>query len=167
MSEGDDEDYNFDEEYGGLVRADEDDPDEYQPEYNVYERVGYLEHDVIGHIASKIDFTHKKGEIIYDPIKRFGVYVDASARKLIQEGFIPYVSYKDIPNMLNVVSELKNARYKNPDAFVLGYAVTKSGGGGTIDKTKVLALEPKIKTLIPPLQLSDVVRYANLWKTLI
>jgi hypothetical protein len=132
-----------------------------EPEYDVLQRGGYFQHDVLGTINEQYGFIDvKKGENIIDPIQRFYVYVQATGLKLVSEKFIPNVKSDEIGLIIDKISGMKNIQYKNPTAIILGYALTKSS---TIDKKLFNELIPKIKTLEPPMKPTDLLRYSNLW----
>jgi Family of unknown function (DUF5770) len=162
-----DDDYDFDDEYGGFEKALQRPDEQYEDEldeYRVFERAEYAGKNV-EQIASDagIVFTHKKGELIKDPVHRFYIYVNASAQKLIREGYISFVPASDIPLILTGIKDVKNIKYKNADAFVLGYAVSKSGSINAKHFNDVVA---KTRKLEPPIKPADIIRYARLWISL-
>lgn len=160
-----DEEYNFDEEYGYLQQQHEQE-NQFQLEFKAFERMGREEDKTVADIAAEagvIFQPHQKGKIIRDPIQKFYVYVNASALKLINEGYIPFVQKSDVRTILEKIRFIKNIQYKNPDAFVLGYAVVKSGSLNLRHFDLVCA---KISELDPPLKRTDVLRYARLWSNL-
>jgi hypothetical protein len=161
---GDYDDYDFDEEYGGFPSAVQKPEDQYEEEfdeYRAFERTEYAGKDV-EQIASDagIVFTHKKGELVRDPVTRFYIYVDASARKLIKERYITFMSSNDIPTILTRIRNVKNVKYKNADAFVLGYAVSKSNSINSKHFNEIVEETRNLEPLIRP---ADILRYANMW----
>lgn len=139
-----DEDYMYEEEQ------------EYLPEVNVFERVEYEGGDTVEQIAMDagvIPDDRKKGTKFTNNVWRFYVYVNATARRMIDEGSIP-LRPAEVPRILRQIKMIPNPEFKNPEAFIYGYAVTKSG---TLDRNMLKTL-----TLPPTLKLTDVVRYARM-----
>jgi hypothetical protein len=150
------EDYNFEVEYGFQPEE-----QQYENEYRVFERAGYGQTDV-ERVAEEagVAFTFKKGDVIRDPVQRFYVYVDATARKLINERVLPNLATDEIPSILSRIQDVKNVKYKNADAFVIGYALAK---GDDINKKLFRSLLPKLKEMDPEIKSADAIRYARLW----
>lgn len=142
----DDNDYNFEEE------------DMFQPERDIALRTEYFNDDGDGIILNR-----KKGDIIKDPKSRFLIYIDAIARKLIDDRILENISTKSIKNILKYANtQLLEPRYKNPTCFVIAYAVCKNG----IIDTKILK-NLKLNDIQPRVRLEDIIRYCNLWLNII
>lgn len=160
MSDYDDDD-DFDEDYvygnyeGRL-----------NPDYHAFETSFYEGPRTVEAIAAQagVITTRQKGQVIRDPLFKFYVYVNAVAHRFIEEGYIPTVSRNDVEPILVSIQKVKSPQYKNPEAFVLGYSVAKSG---KINKKQFDFLVTKLADLenitITPM---DVIRYANLWLNL-
>lgn len=119
---------------------------EYMDERDAYERVGEME---------ILD--------IQDPIERFKSQVDATCRNLNNWQGIK-IQESDIITMINMVSNLPKAEYKNAACYVLGYLATN--GGDKIEQERVKYV---FKTVLPHVEKvakPDVIRYARLWLNL-
>jgi hypothetical protein len=138
---GDDDDYDYEDEY-----------DAFRDEYAVRERTEYFD-------GGGLALHRNKGDIIKDPLQRFYIYVDAIVRQLKQTKVID-ITANEIAVIVNAIPNLKNANYKNPTAFVLGYTVSRKG---IIDLS---AVRGKLSSLENPVREIDVIRYANLWRRL-
>lgn len=135
--------------------------DDYQEEFDVYNRQAYFPEGIYTAEGDHIFLDKRtKGDIIKDANRRFVIYTDAIARNLNDRNIIS-MSYNDIKNMLGLIAKISNIKYKNPTAFVLGYAVTKTGN--RIDGKVLLSLEPNLKKLDVKITLADVLRYATMW----
>lgn len=149
----------------------DDDDDEYVyeeegvllPEIDVFERVEYDNGDNLEHIAMDagvIPESRKKGERFTNKIWRFYVYVNAAARRLIDDGIVPNVHSREIPFILRQIELIDNPEFKNAEAFVIGYSVTKSG---RFDKKLLMSILDRIKESSIELKPTDIYRYARLW----
>jgi hypothetical protein len=102
----------------------------------------------------------KIDQSILDPLDRFKIIVDATARKLIDTQYITEI---DINVLLENANNLKYVNYKNSTAYVLGYIVSK--GGSEIEITHFNDIIKKILPIFhddsikPP----DIIRYSKLW----
>ena len=134
---------------GGEPTFDEPSGDQYseevrfENEYNVYERVGFLQNDILG-----------------DPVQRFTQFTKTVAQEMISQGIIN-LKKPDVRYIIDQILDIPNPKYKNPTAFVLGFWVTRRNG--TIDKDRVKKLIPHLASLTYPVKDFDVIRYANLW----
>ena len=142
----DEKEFDYDDDF---VSEDELD---FQPERNVFERVG-IQSDKI---HTGIDIEHIK-----DPFERFTVQVDAISRNLIHSGI--NISDKDIENMIDKINSISSIEYKNPTGFVLGYIASQNGN--VLEKKR---LEYVFKAVLPyisdeSINKSDIVRYARYW----
>ena len=133
-----------------------DDDYSFEAEYDVLQRGGFLERDVLGELFGT---ERKRVRDIRDITQRFYVQVDAVARVLIEQKIIS-ITRRDIPKMLDYIGRVPYIKYKNPTAFVLGYDVTLSG---YIDMRKLDKLKSKLKDITTPVRLEDIIRYSNLW----
>lgn len=132
----------------------------FMPEVNIFERIGYENGDTLEQIAMEagvIPEARKRGERFTSKTWRFYVYVNASARRMIDEGIISNVTSREIPHILRQIEFVDNPGYKNPEAFVIGYAVTKSGTINTDELESILSRHDGT------LKATDIVRYARLW----
>lgn len=100
-----------------------------------------------------------------DPLERFRMYVDSTARNLNSSQVIN-ISEESIEHMLVSAEKLPDVKHKNPTAYVLGFLATGEGQELTKDKfnyviSKVLPYA-KERSVLPP----DVIRYSRLWEKL-
>ena len=124
----------------------------FRPEMGAYNRAGQDD------LGEKLDYN------LLNPLEIFQISVDAISRKLINRDI--KISEQDITIMLEKSNKLKYVKYKNPNAYVLGYISSFSGKQinnkyfkYTIDK--VLPYIEDASILEP-----DVLRYARLWLSL-
>lgn len=160
ISDDDTDDENFDWDID-----EDDDSVQYKDEIKAFQRVG-LPGDILKRTVGpdgKIDRS------IQDPLERFQIYVDASARNLMGENIS--INEGDIKIMIEKAINLKYVHFKNPNAYILGYIASNGGKNitqKTFDYATNNALPLIIKSLIdkgsirPP----DVLRYARLWSNL-
>lgn len=145
-----DDDYNFD-EYYGFVKPQQ----EFELEYNAYDRIAYLEHDVLSELnIHGIDTQFRKKDIIYDPIKRFTVYVIITAKKIF-----PNINSRNLSLMVEQIKHIKHIQYKNPHGYVIGFYITSKGN---IDKEKFTDVQKQIKLLDIKISTVDIIRYCNM-----
>jgi hypothetical protein len=129
---------------------------EYGNEVNIYNRVGgFFQHNVMGELGTgHIDLD------LRDPIQRFTQFTKTVATDMVTKRFI-FLKRPDIDYIVDQIQYIKNVKYKNPTAFVLGFYVTTREG--TIDKVKFNNLVKYLPLLEYPVRESDVIRYANFW----
>jgi hypothetical protein len=138
---------------------------EYLEEYHVLDRVGYTNDEkTVQEIAAEagIIIQQRPGHLIRDATQRFYVYTNASARRMISDGIINWVSHNEVTKILSSIKFIKNPEYKNADAFILGYAVTRPNGK-EININRLNSLKPILEQMDPVIKQTDVIRYANLW----
>jgi hypothetical protein len=157
----DEEEYIYEEESAAAAYP------QFIDEYNVFERVGGRMSDekTVQEIAAEagVLISARQGQIIRDAVHRFYIYVNASARRMISEGVIPWVTSAEVQKILTAIRHVKNPGYKNADAFVLGYAITRPTGN-SINSKYFESIKPKLDKFEPnPLKQTDVVRYAHMW----
>lgn len=148
----DDDEYMYEEEEGMFL-----------PEVNVLERVEYDNDDALENIAMEagvIPEMRKKGERFTNKVWRFYVYVNAAARRLSDDGIVPNVHIRDIPFILRQIDLIDNPEFKNAEAFVIGYSVTKFG---KFDKRLMMSILERIRDSSIELKATDIFRYARLW----
>lgn len=136
---------------------------EFLPEVNVFERVEFENGDSLERIAMDagvIPENRKKGDRFDNNVWRFYVYVNAAARRLIEEGTISNVKTLEIPLILRQIALIDNPEYKNPDAFIAGYAATK---GGKVNIKELNAIASRVQKSTGELKATDILRYARLW----
>jgi len=140
------------------------DDEQYLPEVDVFNRVVFDDDDSLDKIALEAGVhaeNRKKGDMFVSKIWRFYVYVNAAARRLIDEEIIPNISVKEIPIVLKQIKLINNPQYKNPDAFFCGYSVSRNG------KIDTKLLEHIVNTSNGAIKNTDILRYGRLWlKTL-
>lgn len=91
-----------------------------------------------------------------DPlIMKFYIYVNAIAHRLIEEKMLTNIKREEIEKILSFIKYVKTPQHKNPEAFVLGYAISKTG---IIDGKLLNSLK-----LDETIKIMDVLRYGNLW----
>lgn len=141
-------------------------PIEFQPERNVYERVniGTGEEGTEGiqtlfgkNMAEVFRELRRRG---YSDDERFKLVINIARSKL--SSYLS-VSLKDIENIkeFTLQNSLDKINYLNPNCLILGYYIT-NGGKTTINKEKfnqVIKVLPKIEDVTPP----DLIRYCRFW----
>lgn len=148
----DDDEYMYEEEEGMLL-----------PEVDVFERVEYDNGDTLERIAMDagvIPEMRKKGERFTNKVWRFYVYVNAAARRLIDDGIVQNIHSREVPFILRQIELIDNPEFKNAEAFVIGYSVTKSG---SFDKRIMMSILERTKDSSIELKATDIFRYARLW----
>ena len=148
----DDEDYMYNEEQ------------EYLPEVNIFERGEIINENDLENIAREAGIypeQRKKNDKFNDKVWRFYLYTNAAAYRLIGAGFIPNVREREVSTILKQIRLIKNPSYKNPDAFVLGYAVTKSRSIDLNVLNNIIKRLPEMN--IARIKPSDIIRYSRLW----
>lgn len=136
-----------------------DEDQEFLPEVNVFDRVEYESGETMEQIAMQagvIPEDRKKGSRFTNNVWRFYVYVNAAARRMMDEGIITNIKYNKVPSILKTIQFIENPEYKNPDVYVLGYATVVAD---SIDKKVFESLIPKLPPHIKP---TDILRYARL-----
>lgn len=128
----------------------------YWDEVNIHNRVGgFFQHNVMGELGT----THIDLDL-RDPIQRFTQFTKTVATDMVNKRFI-FLKRPDIDYIVDQIQYIKNVKYKNPTAFVLGFWVTTRDG--TIDKEKFVNLVKYLPLLDYPVREADVIRYANFW----
>ncbi|AOC55264.1 hypothetical protein LCDVSa180R [Lymphocystis disease virus 3] len=122
--------------------------EEYKAEFNAYQRLGGV-----------IETNFKTDD--YDLTHRFYMFVSIVSNNAEDAGIISGVKNG---NLNKDVLKIKEPRYKNPTAVVLGYYV--SSEGVALDKKKLSRINSKLDHLDYPVLLEDVVRYARMWMSL-
>ena len=157
MAANQDDEYEYEEEAEGRFEAG----------YEAFTRTAYEQARTVEEIAAEagVVATRKRGEIIRDPILKFYVYVNAVAYRFIEEKIVVNVKRNEVTTILETIRNVSSPQFKNPEAFVLGYAVAKNG---VFDERTFAAIVPKLvdleNVLIKPM---DVIRYAVLWINLL
>lgn len=152
-------DYDFDEEYV----YEEQQEGRFEAEYEAFSRTAFERAKTVEEIAAEagIVASRRRGEIIRDPVFKFYVYVNAVFHRLSEEGYLPNVKREEATTVLEAIRNVPSPQYKNPEVFVLGYSVGKSGA---INEKQFAFLLPRLASvgnlIIKPM---DVLRYANLW----
>jgi len=131
---------------------DEDDND-FENEYNVFERTEYLEHDYLAETDDETPVTDT------ELVQRFYIFIDAVMRNLNELKIIK-VTQADIKEVLRRSRLLTAPKFKNPTAYVLGYWVSQNG---TFDRKRFDNVVKLIDELIYPVKPYDIIRYTNLW----
>lgn len=154
------EDYDFEEEY---VYKDQEDEGRFEAEYGAFARTEFEQAKTVDAIAAEAGvMVQRRGQIIRDPVYKFYVYVNAVFNRLAEEGLLPNVRREEVTTVLEAIRNVPSPQYKNPEAFVLGYSVGKMG---TINEKQFAYLLPKLSSMsFKPM---DLLRYANLWVTLV
>jgi len=120
--------------------------------------VGRLGTEIVG---GKIgDLQKRMDREMSSPEDRFSMYVDAISRKLEGDGIV-HISNTDIETMLDKIPEIKDVKYKNPTAYILGFLASR--GGRSMDNVSNI-----IKNVVPSVkdvgvEAPDVIRYARYW----
>lgn len=134
------------------------DEEQFQNEYNVYDRCGYFDHNVLGNEQLG---TCGKDLSVRDPTQRFTIYVDRLATDLMTRKLIR-ITKRDINFIVEKSKQVKEAKYKNPSGFVLGYYILNFDSQ-TIDKKLFTKLCKNLKDFPYTIRDYDIIRYANLW----
>jgi hypothetical protein len=112
------------------------------------------------------DLQNKIKKTTMSPEDRFLLYTDAICRGF-NDDRIANLSESDITAILEKARNLPNIKYKNPEAFILGYIAT--AGGKTLTTKDGKARVKHILTDMLPrihkggVEPPDVIRYARLW----
>jgi hypothetical protein len=144
--------------------------DNFQAEAKAFERVG-----VSGRLRELLSSPEvlenlgKKGRDAISPEDRFLINTDATCRRISSENIIK-ITQLDIDNMLvkaspNGEGVVKDLRYKNHIAYILGYLASK--GGTELKKNQVIYVIENILPLVGKdggVEPADVVRYSRYWK---
>jgi hypothetical protein len=132
--------------------------EDFQDEMGAYLRAGGGVHIGLVGPEGKID------QATLDPLDRFKIIVDATARNLMDSNI--YIIESDIGILLETASKLQYVHYKNPTAYLLGYIASSRGSkinkkqfNYTIDMALPLIEDSSV---FPP----DVLRYSRLWLNL-
>ena len=133
----------------------------FEAEIGAFERTGMggrLGTAMVGGLIG--DLQKKMMRELSSPEDRFRVYVDAISRKLSSDETV-HISNPDIDAMLDKNSQIKDIRYKNPTAYILGFLATR--GGRNMDNVSNI-----IRNVLPAIgdvgvEAPDVVRYARYW----
>ncbi|NP_078640.1 hypothetical protein LCDV1gp018 [Lymphocystis disease virus 1] len=123
--------------------------EDYRAEFNAYQRLG-----------GAIETNFKPGE--YDLTQRFYMFVSIVSNSIDDAGIAPGIKHS---NLNKDVYKIKEPKYKNPTAAVLGYYI--SNGGIAIDQKKLIKINSKLDHLEYPVSLGDIIRYTRLWISLI
>jgi len=148
----DEDNFENDEEYGDVM------------EQKAFERAGPM-----GKLSELLSVSYdpsnpKKGTL--SPEDRFLIAVDALSRKISEESRLK-LSQEDINDMLERSRTLKNMRYKNPAAYILGYLASK--GGSRLDVRDFQEVVEEVLPLVSAtngVEPADVLRYARMWRGL-
>ncbi len=148
-----------DDDWGDDQPPDSDGPN-FQPGIDAWDRVGLPGQGLIGAAPQ-----NRIERAMMDPLERFRMYVDATARNLNNWEGVD-ISEQSIEHMLNTATDLSVVGHKNPTAYVLGFLAT--GGGRKLKKVHFDHVIQKVLphtqegSVLPP----DVIRYARLWESL-
>tara|TARA_Y100000389_G_C17406444_1_gene488347 strand:+ start:202 stop:696 length:495 start_codon:yes stop_codon:yes gene_type:complete len=71
------------------------------------------------------------------------------------------INYNEINSILTEIYKIKNIKYKNPTAFVVGYLVTR--GGKKINKNEITKLIKNKNLIESNIKGPDILRYARFW----
>ena len=123
-------------------------------------------------ISGKLSDLNKDiNKLTHDPLERFKIYVGAISHSMTENGVYD-INVNDRNYMCRVASSLKNAKYLNPTAYILGFIATNGGrissnGKREINKKKITQIFNFLSVLNddsvkPP----DVIRYSRFWLTL-
>ena len=122
--------------------------DDFMFEHDILDRVG-LE----AHMSSDIPTNPK------DSRDKFTINVRGVANWIINQGY-NVIDQRDIQQMTFKAQLVKHPEYKNPTAFVVGYAILKNN---VINKGILNKLTGHFHDFVHPIQATDAIRYANLW----
>lgn len=153
---------NDDDDYEENARNEREYEERFETTYGDYKGMSYERAKTVDQIASEAGLIFpitRKGEKTKDPTYKFYVYVNAVAYKLIEEGYSS-IKKEEINRILEYIKNVPYPGYKNPEAFVLGYFVGKSG---SINEKQFKFITSKLLDLNVSIKPMDVLRYANLW----
>jgi hypothetical protein len=158
------DDYDFEEEY---VYEEQRDEGRFEAEYGAFARTEFERARTVEEIAAEagVIASRRRGEVIRDPVFKFYVYVNAVFHRLVEEGYLRNVKREEVTGLLESIRNVPSPQYKNPEVFVLGYSVGKSG---SIDEKQFKYLLPRLSSISANLIIKpmDLLRYANLWTNL-
>lgn len=179
----DDEDYN--EEYGstdnedgftdnedGFTDNDEDgfmDDEDYIavfPSVKAYERVGGIREFLGTLVNADLNILSNTIEnLMLPPLEKFNLYVFSICQKIISNNITTHITHDYINYLLSKAKEIKDVRYLNPTAYILGSLCLNDQH--KIDKDKynniVTKVLPKTEASNSVFQ-EDVLRYARFWE---
>jgi hypothetical protein len=154
-----------DDEYE-YAREDEGD---FLPDMDIFNRGSMENLNSLEHIAREAGVCpeeRKKHRRFDNKLWRFYVYTNASALKFVNSyRKLGLSSLTDVPSILRSIRKVQNAEYKNPEAFVLGYAITKDKKAIHRRTLEMIINDlPNIGTEKPlNIKPPDLLRYARLW----
>ena len=128
-------------------------------EFKARERTNYIG-KLQEMLNQHVTFDNKKKNIL-SADERFLIAVDTFARK----NDVFKLSNSDIDLILEKTKNIKNIKYKNPTAYVLGYIISN---GGTINKKKFQKVRDEILPEFKDfgVEPEDVLRYGRFWLNL-
>lgn len=142
------DDYNFDEE------------NEYRDEYNVYDRVDYINYPQESNIIDK-KYTSTNHSI---DLLKFQTYLYKASTNIENNTNIN-TSY--IVNEVNkYISLISFIKFKNPSALLFGYWALNDDM--TINKSKIKKIiKEDLSKLLYPIYDYDIIRYCAMWKDIL
>ena len=144
-SDEDNDDY-YDYDYEDNIEEDK----KYGDEFKAFERIGFQNILLSG---------DRKTGIISDE-ERFAEKVNVYLQKYREELF----DDSQISYLLDKINSIKDVRFKNSLAYVLGYYVVDSDSiNKYINKNKFNKIKKIIKTESEIVSLPDIIRYARMW----
>lgn len=163
MSYYSDDDLDDDDSYEYL-RNDE---GEFVAEGNIMDRGSFEDPyslEAIARDAGVYPEERKKHGRFHDKRWRFMLYTKACAIRF-HNSLPQFITGDDITKILKSIKNVQNYAYKNPEAFVLGYAITKKNNGISQSiLTKIIDELPRLATEKPiNIKPTDLLRYARLW----
>lgn len=130
----------------------------YEYEAKAFERVNY-----VGKLQEMINrdifSDEQKRRENLTPEERFLIFSDAISRKLN----VYKLGNRDIDNILEKTKDIKNLKYKNPTAYVLGYVVSEGGKIINYERFDRVVNEELPDFKGSGVEPADVLRYARFW----
>lgn len=135
--------------------------------YEAFTRTEFERNKTVEEIAAEAGIVamRRRGEVIRDPVFKFYVYVNAVVHRFIDEDYTPYVKHDEVTRILESIRKVQSPQYKNPEAFVLGYSIAKSGSINEKQLAYVIKKLPSIDNVV--IKPMDLLRYANLWLSIL
>jgi Family of unknown function (DUF5770) len=150
--------------------------DEFQNEYDVGARTEWMPRDVLAELGILRKSERPDIAMISDPLQRFYRNVAAVAPQIWRDGIVAKYS---TDALLDAIKSVDHARYKNPTAFALGYALTVAASPaprGAGDVAAVVAIDKvafdrvvdgirsgRVQFLDATVRPQDVLRYCFMW----
>jgi hypothetical protein len=110
------------------------------------------------------DINKEINQLTQDPVERFTTYIGAISHSITEDGLYN-IGIEDRNKMCSIAKRLKNIKYLNATAYILGYLVTNGGQAINKDTVKIIFnFLPQLRD--DSVKEPDVIRYARFWMKL-